>query len=243
MGAQHASSEGICLGICEEAHIQKKLETIIQDKSDSFSKSSCDTGEGSSHEDTKGAALDEPKIECQTADAALSKQRKKRRRKHKKNAKETREGIKYIQKVRELKLLKPCRLQSLEHRFLRQLNSEIKGEVIISSGYINALTSCCQRIKASIQELAQEFFADRTNERIIAAAYGSMETCLALPGSDLDIAICGVSISSKEELSSLVDLLSEKVAKLPFVTKSQAITSASVPVINLVRLKDNFLRL
>ena len=65
-----------------------------------------------------------------------------------------------------------------------------------------------------------------------------MATGLALGSSDLDIAIRGANITSKEKLVSYISKLCEELQKQKYVKECKSIVTASVPLIKMVLLYD-----
>lgn len=61
-----------------------------------------------------------------------------------------------------------------------------------------------------------------------------MVTGLAYEESDLDLAICGLEVLSRNELTDNIQGLSKLLSNLPFVLSCQAIVTAKVPVLKLV---------
>ena len=61
-----------------------------------------------------------------------------------------------------------------------------------------------------------------------------MATGLAFEGSDLDLAIFGIHINSREMLSECIYKFSKELQSLPFVNLCESIATARVPVIKLV---------
>ena len=64
--------------------------------------------------------------------------------------------------------------------------------------------------------------------------YGSMSTGLALAQSDVDIAIRGLEITSKEQLLRHMQTLCNRLQEEPSILKCTFIQTARVPVIKLV---------
>ena len=68
--------------------------------------------------------------------------------------------------------------------------------------------------------------------------YGSMATGLAYEASDLDLAICGLPLDTRDELIISIEKLSEKLKLDPWVLSCQPIVTARVPIIKLVPFSD-----
>ena len=64
--------------------------------------------------------------------------------------------------------------------------------------------------------------------------YGSMATGLALETSDLDIAIRGIEIYTKEKLISCMNSFCNQIEKCAYVEQCKCIATARVPVIKMV---------
>ncbi len=64
--------------------------------------------------------------------------------------------------------------------------------------------------------------------------YGSMATGLVYESSDLDLAICGLPLSTKDELQLSIEKLSSKLSSDPWIASCQPIATARVPIIKLV---------
>ena len=61
-----------------------------------------------------------------------------------------------------------------------------------------------------------------------------MATGLAYENSDLDLAIYGLNIKTKEELAISIQKLAKEFETLPYVTSCQPIATARIPIIKLV---------
>ena len=68
----------------------------------------------------------------------------------------------------------------------------------------------------------------------MAVVYGSLATGFACEESDMDVAIRGLCIDSRDKLSANITAFSKELERSQFVIRSQAIVTARIPIIKLV---------
>ena len=106
------------------------------------------------------------------------------------------------------------------------LNGEIISTIHKIEEYNNSLKWVCELVQGRIQTVARGVF--RSSENVKTALYGSMAAGLALPSSDIDVAVLGVPVEGR------LEELGEVLAKEAYVTDCKVISTARVPVIKLV---------
>ena len=116
--------------------------------------------------------------------------------------------------------------------FLSKLNFEINEMVKGVTLYNNSMRAISEIIKQKIETLASKILLRK--EKIEALVYGSMATGLAVDGSDVDIAIRNLKLSSKEQCLEALVKLHTSFVELPYVTECNVIKTAKVPVIKIV---------
>ncbi len=123
----------------------------------------------------------------------------------------------------------PIYLDPKQFEVAELLNPEIEAAVKRITEYNLTMRPLCEVIKGRIEQIAQSVFSDSgTAGSIKTALYGSMAAGLALPSSDIDIAVLGVR--SADGLEKLGEILAGE----GFVKDCKVIATARVPVIKLV---------
>ena len=69
------------------------------------------------------------------------------------------------------------------------------------------------------------------NDRIFLKSYGSYETRILTPFSDMDLAISGCELIERSNAIQMLETIHHNLQLCPFVLKSQAILTAAVPVL------------
>ncbi len=131
------------------------------------------------------------------------------------------------------KLIKPDYANPTESDFYSALNGEIEAGILSCNSYMDRMMPFCTKIEELLQDLATQLFHPASSP-IKAELYGSMATRLALPGSDLDIIICGLGLYEREAVVEAMTRFSEKLGSVESVAERQPIMTARVPVIKAV---------
>ena len=131
----------------------------------------------------------------------------------------------------------PMSLKQKRELFYKDLEIEIEKMVEHITEYNIPLKEISEIIRQRIQNVAEETFPYSKNE-IEAAIYGSVASGLALEGSDIDISIRNLKITSNNQF---LDFLTESLSKMPEVISCKEIRGARVPVTKLVKLYSKVL--
>jgi len=83
-------------------------------------------------------------------------------------------------------------------------------------------------IKERLNDIVKRSFK---NDRIFLKSYGSYETRILTPFSDMDLAISGCELIDRSNAIQMLETIHHNLQLCPFVLKSQAILTAAVPVL------------
>ena len=83
-------------------------------------------------------------------------------------------------------------------------------------------------VKSRVDDIIMRSF---NNDAIRVKAYGSCETGLLTPFSDMDLAIQGCQLIDRIQAVQMLEIVQHNLQLCPFVTKTQAIFTAAVPVL------------
>eukprot|EP01022_Parablepharisma_sp_SALTPOND_P017858 TRINITY_DN28_c1_g1_i2.p1 TRINITY_DN28_c1_g1~~TRINITY_DN28_c1_g1_i2.p1 ORF type:complete len:590 (-),score=92.31 TRINITY_DN28_c1_g1_i2:1299-3068(-) len=119
----------------------------------------------------------------------------------------------------------PFYLDQKQAGIMDALNVEIQTAIAKIDNYNATLKPICELIQHKIEGVARAVFAP---EQVRTALYGSMAAGLALPYSDIDVAILGV------DMEGGLEKLGETLAQQEYVNECKVIATARVPVIKLV---------
>ena len=126
------------------------------------------------------------------------------------------------------------RVNKIKNKILNKHITEIHSEV---SQYNKKLHSARCQIIENIKKVVEISY---NNNQISIAAYGSFETGLLTPFSDVDLAIKGCEMIDKSEATKVLELLEYNLKLSSFVRKSVLILSSTVPLLKIECESDLF---
>ena len=117
--------------------------------------------------------------------------------------------------------------------FFEQLNEEIIKEKLENEEFIDKFEPYKKFI---IDHLKQMIGLEFPKFSIDLNIYGSHSTGLALESSDIDLAIIGLSVNSKEEMMIFMDKISERFKSSEIILDIKKIKEAKIPIITIVSI-------
>ena len=154
---------------------------------------------------------------------------------------------KTTEKDSPIMVLSPYVGNLLESKFFDKLNVEIADLVESVAEHNRNVWKIAEKVQETLTSLARSalngtLFSQAQSSlenSITTSVYGSAAAGLALVTSDIDIAISGISSSSKDDMLENMLVLGKALSENSPAKEVQVIQSASVPVIKTVRYLAN----